>query len=420
MEDDDQGQRDRRHTCREQDGAPGCALHSLPWRTRSRFRTCPCRSRLATGDATARRVARRIGGGEPTRDRNAARSGRHRTRIRRRCRRRLVHLAAGWRRIAHRTCARSVRVPRGPGAEMVPPGSDRRRGLRLQPRLGHTRFGRSAGPRSVPHRARGLGRGAPSPQRATRLDPRPAPARAVASGAGILALPAARARHSRCGRARRLAPPRGDVRARLARPLRALPPARHRVPPRRDRSHHHDRDLPGGRQCPRGGTRRSATLWRERPQRHRLAGRDRGRVGAPWSRTGPTATQAVHVRDGGRGPSDEPIARFDRCGRRRARYLRRPDRERTSRRRAKPRSRRSDSVDFDARRRPRGGYGAATSEPTNVLGVRREHNDGPRGVCRRWSRGLQGKPSVRGRLATRACGDRFSYGDRRAPEAIRR
>ena len=237
---------------------------------------------------------------------------------------------------------------------------------------------------------------------------------------GILALPAARARNSRYGRARRLAPPRGDVRARLVRPLRALPAARRRVPPRRDRSHHHDRDLPGGRQCRRGGARRSATLWRERPQRHRLAGRDRGRVGAPWSRTGPTATEAVHVRDGGRGPSDEPIARFDRCGRRRARYLRRADRERTSRRRAKPRSRRSDSVDSDARRRPRGGHGAATSEPTNVLGVRREHNDGPRGVCRRWSRSLQGTPSVRGRLATRACGDRFSYGDRRAPEALRR
>ena len=71
--------------------------------------------------------------------------------------------------------------------------------------------------------ARGLGRGAPSPQRATWLDPRPASARAVARGFGVVALPAARPRHGGCGHARRLAPPRGDVRARLARPLHALP-----------------------------------------------------------------------------------------------------------------------------------------------------------------------------------------------------
>ncbi len=135
-------------------------------------------------------------------------------------------------------------------------GSDRRRGLRLCPRLGHTWFDRPAGSRSVPRRARGLGRRAPSPRRATRLDPGPAPARAVASGAGVLALPAARARRRRHGRARRLASPRRHVRAGLARALRALPGARHRVRARRHRSRHHDRDLPGDRQCPRAGARR--------------------------------------------------------------------------------------------------------------------------------------------------------------------
>ncbi len=62
----------------------------------------------------------------------------------------------------------------------------------------------------------------------------------------------------------RLAPPRGDVRARLVRPLRALPPARRRVP-RRDRSHHHDRDLPGGRQSVAEGHVERDSLERTTP-----------------------------------------------------------------------------------------------------------------------------------------------------------